>query len=112
MPGASLANQLPPPGPAQTIQAALPGGGNVGAPLIKAPYVRVVSVAAPGDSIMLPLTYGGDAILVFNDGASSLAVWGFGGATINGGTSAPQAAGVGALYFSSIEGTWHRFLQG
>ena len=111
MPATSLATQLPPPGPAQTIQAALPGGGAAGAPQIKAPYVRVVSVATAADSVMLPLTYGGDTIFVFNDGNASLTMWGFGGATINNGPSIAQAAHTAAMYCSSIEGTWHRFLE-
>ena len=112
---AALANQLSPPGPAQSIAAAKPGGGAAvagEATLIKAPYVRVVAVATAADSVTLPLTYGGDSILVFNDGVASMNVFGFGGATINGAASVAQGAALGALYVSSIEGTWHRFLQG
>ena len=112
---AALATQLPSPGPAQTIQAAKSGGGAAltGDPtLIKAPYVRVVAVAVAADSVTLPITYGGDSILVFNDGNASMNVFGFGGATINGAASVAQGAAIGALYVSSIEGTWHRFLQG
>ena len=72
----------------------------------------MVSWASAADSVKLPLTMGGDSILVFNDGAASMNVFGFGGATINGAASVAQAAATAALYVSSLEGTWHRFLQG
>ena len=115
MPGASLANQLPPPGPAQTIQAAGVGGSYAAAAQITGVVVRIVSAATAGDSVKLPMTFGGDNILVFNDAAVAVQVFGFGNATINGApgaTGVSQPAGVAAIYSSSMEGTWHRFLQG
>ena len=115
MPLGSLANQLPPPGPAQTIQAAGVGGTYNAAPQIVAPVVRIAGAATAGDSVKLPLTFGGDSILVFNDAAVAVQVFGFGNATINGvagATGVSQPAGVAAFYMSSMEGIWHRFLQG
>ena len=112
---ASLAVQLPPPGPAQTIAAAGVGGGPAAAVQITVPVVRVASAATAADSVKLPLTFGGDTILIFNDAAVAVQVFGFGNATINGvagGTGVSQPAGVAALYTSSMEGIWHRFLQG
>ena len=110
MPG--LATQLPPPGPGQLIAAAGVGGGAANAVPIVAPFVKVASVATAADSVMLPRTFGGDTIFVQNNGAASMTVWGFGGATINGAPSLAQAAGLGALYVAAMEGTWSRFLQG
>lgn len=114
MPG--LSTQLPPPGPKQIIAAAKVGGGAEtnpdGLTVIRAPYVRVNSVATAADSVTLPLTQGGDMILIQNQGAASMTVWGWGGATINGAASLAQANGLGALYLATLEGTWSRFLQG
>ena len=114
MPG--LSTQLPPPGPKQIIAAAKVGGGAEtdpnGLTVVKAPYVRVNAVATAADSVTLPLTQGGDMILIQNQGAASMTVWGWGGATINGAASLAQANGLGALYLATLEGTWSRFLQG
>jgi hypothetical protein len=114
MPG--LSTQLPPPGPKQVIAAAKVGGGAAtlatDPTLITAPFVKVSAVATAADSVTLPLTYGGDQILIQNQGAASMTVWGWGGATINGAASLAQANGLGALYVASLEGTWTRFLQG
>jgi hypothetical protein len=111
-----LATMLPPPGPRQVINAAKVGGGAEvnpdGLSVVKGTYVRVVAVATAADSITLPLTNGGDSIFVFNDGNASMNVFGWGGATINNAASVAQGAHLGAMYFSSIEGTWHRFLEG
>jgi hypothetical protein len=110
---AALASQLPPPGPKQIIAAAKPGGGAVAAgdTLVTAPYVKVTAVATAADSITLPFTMGGDTIFIQNQGAASMTVWGYGGASINGGASLAHGNGLGALYVSSLEGTWTRFLQ-
>jgi hypothetical protein len=110
MPG--LATQLPPPGPGQLIPAAAPGGGAVNAVPIVNPFVKVASAATAADSVLLPKTYGGDSIFIQNQAAAAIAVFGFGGATINGAASVSQAAGTGALYMAGMEGTWTRFLQG
>jgi len=114
MPG--LSTQLPPPGPKQIIAAAKVGGGAATNPLdptvVTAPFVRVNAVATAADSVTLPLTQGGDMILIQNQGAASMTVWGWGGATINGAASLAQANGLGALYLATLEGTWSRFLQG
>jgi hypothetical protein len=112
---ASFATQMAPPGPGQNIPAAAVGGGATNAVQIVQPVVRVASVATAADSVKLPVTFGGDTVLIFNDGAAACQVFGFGGATINGiagATGISQAAGVAALYTSSMEGIWHRFLQG
>jgi len=110
MPG--LATQLPPPGPGQLIPAAAPGGGAANAVQVVAPFVKVAAVATAADSIKLPQTFGGDVIFILNNGAASMTVWGFGGATINGAASLAHANGLGALYVAGMEGTWVRFLQG
>jgi hypothetical protein len=114
MPG--LSTQLPPPGPKQVIAAAKVGGGAAtlatDPTVINAPFVKVSAVATAADSVTLPLTQGGDQILIQNQGAASMTVWGWGGATINGAASLAQANGLGALYVASLEGTWTRFLQG
>jgi hypothetical protein len=110
MPG--LAIQLPPPGPGQLITAAAPGGGAANAVPIVAPFVKVAAAATAGDSVLLPKTMGGDQIFIQNQGAASINVFGFGGATINGAASAAQGAGLGALYIAGMEGTWTRLLQG
>jgi len=117
MPG--LATQLPPPGPKQIIAAAKPGGGVVtaltdpqGLYTVNAPFVKVSAVATAADSITLPFTNGGDTIIIQNQGAASMTVWGWGGATINGAASLAHANGLAAMYVSTLEGTWARFLQG
>jgi|SRR6478609_2240839 len=109
MPG--LATQLPPPGPGQLIPAAGVGGGAANAIPIVAPFVKIASVATAADSVLLPKTYGGDSIFIQNQGAAAVAVFGFGGATINGAASVSQGAGLGALYIAGMEGTWTRLLQ-
>jgi hypothetical protein len=114
MPG--LSTQLPPPGPKQVIAAAKVGGGAAtlatDPTVVNAPFVKVSAVATAADSITLPFTNGGDTIVIQNQGAASMTVWGWGGATINGGASLAHANGLAAMYVSTLEGTWARFLQG
>jgi hypothetical protein len=110
MPG--LATQLPPPGPGQLIPAAGVGGGAANAIPIVAPFVKVAAAATAADSVMLPKTYGGDSIFIQNQAAVAIAVFGFGGATINGAASVSQATLTGAMYVAGMEGTWSRFVQG
>jgi hypothetical protein len=113
---AASAYALPPSGSfnATPITAAA-GGTQAAATKVTTDNVIVGTVATAADSIRLPPAVVGASMLVFNDGANSMQVFGDGTETINGvatATGVAQASKVGALYACVQTGKWIRFLQG
>lgn len=113
---AASANALPPPGSfnASAITAAA-GGTQAAATKVTSDNVIVGTVATAADSIRLPPALPGASMVVFNDGAASMQVFGDGTETINNvatATGVAQASKVGALYTCVQAGKWIRFLQG
>jgi hypothetical protein len=69
----------------------------------------VITVAAGGDSALLPASFPSARITVINNGANSMQVFGTGADTINGvaaATGVPQAAGTIVTYISVVTGAW------
>jgi hypothetical protein len=115
---AQLATQLPPSGPVASGLVATPGGVQATALLLPGVVNYVGTVATAADAVRLaPAPSLNDSILVVNQGAASMQVFGSGTDTINGvatATGVAQAAGVAALYICTAVGAvnkWNRFLQ-
>jgi hypothetical protein len=115
---AQLATQLPPSGPVSSGLVATPAGTQATALLLPSVVNYVGTVATAADAVKLgPAPNLNDSILVVNQGAASMQVFGSGTDTINGvatATGVAQAAGVAALYLCTAVGAvdkWNRFLQ-
>jgi len=100
------------------LLTAAAGGTQAAALLLAAAMNNVSVVATAADSVKLPLSTGGQFILVTNsDSTDSMQVFGSGTDTINGvatATGVAQAAGKSALYYSTKAapaGTWFRILS-
>jgi hypothetical protein len=103
-----------PPYSQSTGFVALAGGGQTGATQLLGTIARVDTVATAADSVMLPASGTGKPIVVINNTATSMQVFGQAGDTINGvatGTGVAQAAGKTALYVSPAAGVWFRLLS-
>lgn len=85
------------------------GGGKANAFQITATLNHITTVAAPADSIILPPSAAGLQILIENDGANPMQVFGFGTDVINGiatATGFSQAAGSFTTYTCVTKGFW------
>lgn len=112
---AQSAYALPPGGKVQTGVTAKAGGTQAAATAVTGDVVVVGTVATAADSIRLPAAVAGASMLVFNDGANSMQVFGAGTETINNvatATGVAQGSKVGALYACVQDGKWIRFLAG
>ncbi len=93
---------------------ALAGGGRPGATPINAAVNQFATVATGADSCVLPVAYPGLEIIIQNDGAASLQVFGNGSDTINGtagATGVALANGSTACYACALAGQWKRFVS-
>lgn len=95
--------------------AALAGGGQEGATQLINGLNHVGTVASSGDSVQLPPAAKGSIVMVANDGADSMTVYGKEGRTdtINGtagATGVAQANAKFAVYFCPKDGAWFRVL--
>ena len=98
----------------QTGVTAYAGGGQTNATQLIAAQVVVATVATAADSVKLPASQVGAIVMIQNNGANSVQVFGRGTDTINGvaaATGVAQAAGKSALYFSPSLGKWYRILS-
>lgn len=90
-------------------------GGTQAAALPLTALVNRVSVAAsPADSVRLPVSQAGMTVLVINDGASSIQIFGAGTETIDAvatATGVPCAAAKRSLFYCPTAGIWQS-LQG
>lgn len=94
------------------------GGGQASATPLTGQYNSVDTVATGADSVALPLpTEVGQLIVVVNNTAASMQVFGSGTDTINGvatATGVAHAAGKTAVYIAASKGTaanWFRLLS-
>lgn len=85
------------------------GGGQGSAFALTAQVNRVTTVAAPGDSVLLPASAAGLQIVVINNGANAMQVFGAGTDTINGiatATGVSQIVNSVVQYNCSVVGSW------
>lgn len=88
---------------------AFSGGGQGSAVALPSMINRVSTVAAQGDSVKLPPSAVGLAIMVLNRGANPMQVFGAGTDTINGiatATGISQGVNTTATYVCSVSGNW------
>ena len=107
-------------GSKQVDITALVGGAKAGATQLNAAICVVDTVASDGDSVLLPLGYAGlQVLIVNNDAAQDIRVYGKGTDTINGvatATGVLQGEGITALYVctnvtAAGVGEWFRLLS-
>jgi hypothetical protein len=70
---------------------------------------EVDTVAANGDSVLMPAAKAGQIVTLFNNGASTLDIYGRGTDTINGtatGTAKTMATLTSAVFFCAKDGVW------
>lgn len=85
------------------------GGGQTSAVPLTAEVNRIITVAAAGDSVRLPLAVQGLTILIINHGALAAGVFGAGTDTIDDvatATGVVQMAGSSVLYTCTTTGAW------
>lgn len=85
------------------------GGGQGSAYALTMQTSRVATVATAGDSVLLPAAVIGDELLVINEGANYMQVYGTGADTVDGvasGTGVPQMAGSVVIYVCPTAGKW------
>lgn len=84
-------------------------GGQTSATALTATINRISTVATQGDSVRLPASAGGLAVVVDNQGANPCQVFGAGTDTINGiatATGISQGIKTIATYICSVAGNW------
>jgi hypothetical protein len=85
------------------------GGGQARAVPLASMMNRVATVATQGDSVKLPASAAGLAIIVINRGANAMQVYGSGTDTINGiaaATGISQGINTTAVYTCNVAGNW------
>jgi hypothetical protein len=85
------------------------GGGQGSAVALTSMINRVSTAAAQGDSVALPVSAVGLAIMIVNHGANPIQVFGSGTETINGiatATGISQGVNTTATYVCSVSGNW------
>ena len=91
-----------------------PGGGQTNATLLTQQVNRVTTTATAGDSVMLPVSIGGQFITVINSGVSALAVFPNGTDSIDGGSASASVtvpvSGV-ATFYCLTAGSWFTSLN-
>ncbi len=95
--------------PSQDAIAAFAGGGQAGAIALTKEMNRITTVASAGDSVKLPVSYGGLTILVENGAVLPMQVFGAGADTINGvatATGVSQMPGSVVLFTCYTAGSW------
>lgn len=105
-------------GSAQNGITAKAGGAKIGATVITGVKAHVETCVSDNDSVVLPAGYPGLEVVIFNDTAHTLKVYGAGSDTINGvatGTGVTQATGISAIYscYNVVAGVgkWGRVLS-
>jgi hypothetical protein len=95
---------------AQDNLTAFSGGGQGSATPIITQTSRVTTVAAPGDSVLLPPSIAGLELLVINHGANAMQVFGSGTDTIDDvatATGVSQMKGSVCIYTCATAGAWY-----
>jgi hypothetical protein len=96
--------------PAADTIIAHAGGGQALATVLTAEINRISTVAASGDSIMLPASKPGLDVIVINHGANPMQVYGSGTDTINDvatATGVSQMQGSVTIYVCTTAGNWY-----
>jgi hypothetical protein len=88
------------------------GGGQPLATPLPAGINRIATCATAGDSVMLPVSVGGQIVAVYNAGAAACTVYpAIATSTINGAASASLPNTKSALFCSSATGAWFMVLS-
>lgn len=85
------------------------GGTQAAALALTAYFNNVTTVATAADSVRLPASAAGMQVIIANNGAASMQVYGAGTDTINSvatATGVAQAPGTVAVYNASVAGNW------
>lgn len=85
------------------------GGGQANATPLVYEVNRVTTVANPGDSVLLPPSAAGLTVILINNGANPMQVYGSGNDTIDGVASATgvsQMQGSNVIYVCTTAGAW------
>ena len=88
---------------------AFAGGGQASATPLTSMINRLATVASQGDSVRLPTSVAGLAVMILNRGAQPAQVFGAGTDTINGiatATGISQGVNTAAVYVCSVAGNW------
>lgn len=88
---------------------AFAGGGQTSATPLTAAVNRVTTVATQGDSVALPASVAGMEVVVINQGANAMQVFGAGTDTINSiatATGISQGIKTVAIYVCTVAGNW------
>jgi hypothetical protein len=88
---------------------AFAGGGQTNATQIAGQTARVTTVATVGDSVMLPQALPGLELMVINDTANAMNVFGFGSDTIDKLAAATAVSQMGqslVIYTCTVAGAW------
>jgi len=102
-------NIVSPPLTVSTGLVAHAGGGQTAATLLPSEFNNVTTVAAAGNSVLLPPSFVGAQVIVTNSGANALQIFGTTPDTINGvatATGIAQAAGTTVVYRVAVAGNW------
>lgn len=94
----------------QDTITATSGGGKTSAFALFATVSRITVAAAAGDSALLPNAVAGSTMIIINDAANAIQVFGAGTDTINNvatATGVSQAAGTVFSYVCPIAGKWY-----
>lgn len=89
---------------------AFAGGGKTSATQLSNSLNRVTTCASSGDSVLLPKAIAGSLVIVMNEGARTLAMYGKGNDTIDGTVTASPtylAAGDEIWLACVVSGTWN-----
>lgn len=90
------------------------GGGKANATPLSTPLNHILTAANAADSVLLPPSQVGLTVLVGNDGANAIQVFGAGTDTVNSvatGTGVSQPAGSVVFYYCTSLGNWHYTVQ-
>lgn len=85
------------------------GGGQATARLLTCEFNRIITVASAADSVKLPVSVPGLDVMIINDGANSMQVFGSGTDTIDAvatATGVPLAAASRANFMCVTAGKW------
>lgn len=95
--------------PSANNLTALAGGAKSGATLMAAVINRFTTVASANDSALLPASAAGLYVVVINNTANAMQIYGSGTDTINGvatGTGISLTANSVGIYFCPVAGVW------
>jgi len=94
---------------------AFAGGGQSGATQLMSQYNRISTVATAQDSVRLPQSNPGRSVVVNNQAALAMQVFGFGAETVNSiatATGWTQSAKTVVIYTCNVAGNWESYLSG